>query len=106
MIETVSEPVWRRARCDFGQCVEVATVSGAVAIRDSKNPDGPVLTYTAPAWQSLLAAVKAGTGHERVSDMPGGEVCLTDARLAHLHFTAAEWDAFVAGVRNGEFDSV
>jgi len=52
--------------------VEVSAVPGSyhpvkegteVLVRDSKNPDGPV-----------------------------------------LEFTAAEWDAFLAGLRNGEFD--
>ncbi len=46
-----------------GNCVEVAKLpDGGAAVRDSKDPDGPV-----------------------------------------LHFTAAEWTAFVSGVRDGEF---
>jgi len=44
-------------------CVEVAFVDGAIAVRDSKNPTG-----------------------------------------ATLLFTAAEWDAFVEGAKDGEFD--
>jgi hypothetical protein len=44
-------------------CVEVAFVDEAIAVRDSKNPQGPALI-----------------------------------------FTAAEWDAFVGGARDGEFD--
>lgn len=47
-----------------GNCVEVAGLSSdLVQIRDSKDPQGPV-----------------------------------------LGFTSAEWDAFLGGVRNGEFD--
>jgi hypothetical protein len=53
-----------------GACVEVAVVPGSkegsehvIAVRDSRNPDGPKLI-----------------------------------------FTPAEWDAFTAGVRDGEFD--
>jgi hypothetical protein len=44
-------------------CVEVAFVDEAIAVRDSNNPQGPALI-----------------------------------------FTAAEWDAFVGGARDGEFD--
>jgi len=44
-------------------CVEVAFVGEAIAVRDSKNPDA-----------------------------------------AALIFTPAEWDAFVGGAKDGEFD--
>jgi Domain of unknown function (DUF397) len=47
--------------CD--NCVEVAFVGEAIAVRDSKNPSG-----------------------------------------AALIFTTAEWDAFVGGAKDGEFD--
>lgn len=49
-----------------GQCVEVSGLNGdTIRVRDSTNPDGRVLS-----------------------------------------FTAAEWDAFIGGVRNGEFDRI
>ncbi len=48
---------------DGDNSVEVAFVDDAIAVRDSKNPQGPALI-----------------------------------------FTAAEWDAFVGGARDGEFD--
>ena len=58
--------VWQKStrsgpNCD--NCVEVAFVGEAIAVRDSKNPDA-----------------------------------------AALIFTAAEWDAFVGGAKDGEFD--
>ncbi|SNR42729.1 DUF397 domain-containing protein [Actinomadura mexicana] len=40
---------WRKARRSLsngGECVELAGVGGAVAVRDSKDPDGPVLLLT------------------------------------------------------------
>ena len=45
-----------------GQCVEVAGMPGGdrVAIRDSKDPFGPVLVYTAQEWTLFLDAAKAG----------------------------------------------
>ncbi|MFB9836236.1 DUF397 domain-containing protein [Actinoallomurus acaciae] len=31
-----------------------------IAVRDSKDPDGPKLFFSVPAWQDLLARIKAG----------------------------------------------
>lgn len=33
---------------------------GLVPVRDSKDPEGPALVFPAPAWQSFVAAVRAG----------------------------------------------
>ncbi|MBB2912947.1 hypothetical protein FHS43_004242 [Streptosporangium becharense] len=44
-----------------GNCVEVAgNLPGVVAVRDSKNPTGPALTFTSGDWQTFLNAVKSG----------------------------------------------
>lgn len=55
---------WRKSSYS-GQgntCVEVAAnMPGVVAVRDSKDPDGPVLTFTDDDWQTFAASVKAGT---------------------------------------------
>jgi hypothetical protein len=49
-----------------GDCVEVASLpEGCIALRDSKDTEGPV-----------------------------------------LRFTSSEWNAFIGGVRNGEFDKL
>jgi Domain of unknown function (DUF397) len=59
--------LWKKSSRSNGNggnnCVEVAFLDTVVAVRDSKDKNGPVLEYT-----------------------------------------DAEWDAFVAGVRGGEFD--
>ena len=63
--ERLGRARWRKSSYSGsggGNCVEVAS-AGAVLIRDSKDPDGPKLT-----------------------------------------FAPAEWDAFTAGVRDGQFD--
>ncbi len=40
-------------------CVEVATnVPGVVAVRDSKNPGGPVLTFTPIEWREFLDSLR------------------------------------------------
>jgi hypothetical protein len=43
-----------------GQCVEVASLPGLVAIRDSKNPDGPALIFTPDEWRAFAADVRDG----------------------------------------------
>ena len=59
-----SRAMWRKSsRSGTNGCVEVALDPAEVAVRDSKDPSGPV-----------------------------------------LHFNANEWEAFLAGVRNGEFE--
>ena len=44
-----------------GDCVEVARPAGVVLVRDSKDPDGPVLRFGLPAWRDFVAAVRAGS---------------------------------------------
>ncbi|MEV4045916.1 DUF397 domain-containing protein [Streptomyces sp. NPDC049744] len=43
-----------------GDCVEVADncLTGAVPVRDSKNPAGPVVTVGADAWQSFVDGLR------------------------------------------------
>ncbi|MEU6021037.1 DUF397 domain-containing protein [Micromonospora sp. NPDC047134] len=38
-------------------CVEVAELTRAVAVRDSKDPNGPVLAFDRPAWSSFVGAL-------------------------------------------------
>lgn len=43
-----------------GACVEVKSpVVAAMAVRDSKVPQGPVLTFPAEAWKSFVASIRA-----------------------------------------------
>jgi hypothetical protein len=53
---------WQKSRHSGGAgCVEVAPLpGGGVAVRDSKDPDGPVLRYTAHEWGAFLAGVRDG----------------------------------------------
>lgn len=55
---------WRKATYSTGNggnCVEVArNLPGLVAVRDSKDPDGPKLAFLPEDWQAFTASVKAG----------------------------------------------
>jgi Domain of unknown function (DUF397) len=55
---------WRKSSFsgdNGGACVEVApTRDDAVAVRHSKDPDGPVITYTRGEFRAFVAGVKAG----------------------------------------------
>lgn len=41
-------------------CVEVALFDGGAAVRDSKNPSGPVLLFTDAEWNAFGEGFKAG----------------------------------------------
>lgn len=44
-------------------CVEMADVRaahGAVAVRDSKDPDGPALVFSDVGWSAFIAAIQHG----------------------------------------------
>jgi hypothetical protein len=53
---------WRKSSrsSDTANCVEVAFAGSLVAVRDSKNPEGPMLTYDAGSWSSFIDAVRQG----------------------------------------------
>ncbi|GAA2641846.1 DUF397 domain-containing protein [Paractinoplanes durhamensis] len=53
---------WRKSTRSgaAGHCVEVANVPAAVLMRDSKDADGPVLSFAAPQWGGFIAGVRAG----------------------------------------------
>jgi hypothetical protein len=60
----ISRVKWRKSSYsgnNGGACVEVCTSDpGAVAVRDSKDPDGPRLAFSPEDWASFTASVKAG----------------------------------------------
>lgn len=43
-----------------GQCVEVAGTRDGVAVRDSKNPEGPSLRFQAMEWERFVQSVRIG----------------------------------------------
>jgi len=62
MEHDISAAQWRKSSFSGANnnCVEVASnLPGIVAIRDSKNPEGPALAVTRTHWAAFMAAVKA-----------------------------------------------
>ncbi|MGH3684744.1 MAG: DUF397 domain-containing protein [Pseudonocardiaceae bacterium] len=63
----LSEAAWRKSSRSVGgygdqtNCVEVAELPGRVAMRDSKDPAGPVLAFTRAGWLAFLSGVRIGT---------------------------------------------
>ncbi|WP_328397969.1 DUF397 domain-containing protein [Streptomyces sp. NBC_00390] len=51
---------WRKSSYssdEGGACVEVAAHPAAVHVRDSKNPDGPMLTLAPATWSDFTATL-------------------------------------------------
>jgi hypothetical protein len=57
-----TDRTWRKSSHSSGQgnCVEVCTDPEAVAVRDSKDREGPELAFTGQAWSAFVQAVKRG----------------------------------------------
>jgi hypothetical protein len=59
----LSSAVWRKSSRSgpyTDNCVEVAFVGGAIAVRDSKDPGGGVLVFTPGEWDAFVDGAKAG----------------------------------------------
>jgi hypothetical protein len=98
------------------QCVEVRFDGDAVLIRDSKyrrNPasrpaEEPIIIVTVSEWTSFLDTL---TPHHTHSDSTAITATVADDGHTMLRcgditltYTPEEWTAFVAGVRDGEFN--
>ncbi|MFY1674087.1 DUF397 domain-containing protein [Plantactinospora sp. WMMB334] len=54
--------VWRKSTRsqNNGACLEVARVGDVIGVRDSKNPDGPVLVFTLREFDAFLDGAAKG----------------------------------------------
>lgn len=48
---------YRSTFCESNGCLEVLFIDGQVAIRNSTNPDGPILSATPAEWQAFVKGV-------------------------------------------------
>jgi hypothetical protein len=48
---------WRKSSwsSSTANCVEVALAHETVGVRDSKNPDGPMLVFPDAAWRAFIS---------------------------------------------------
>ncbi|MEV0294249.1 DUF397 domain-containing protein [Nocardia sp. NPDC050710] len=115
-LRSVSTGWFTSTRSNNGnQCVEVRFAGDAVLIRDSKyrrNPanrtaEEPIITVTASEWTSFLTMLITGRSHDRLiaRTAADGATTLTDGDIT-LTYTPEEWDAFLEGARDGEFDRI
>jgi uncharacterized protein DUF397 len=56
----LSRAQWRKSSYsgNTGNCVEVADLGQSVAVRDSKDPSGPVLVFTPGEWLAFIWQLK------------------------------------------------
>ncbi|WP_040785088.1 DUF397 domain-containing protein [Nocardia pneumoniae] len=98
------------------QCVEVRFDGDAVLIRDSKyrrNPanrpaDEPIITVSAAEWTAFLEVLRTrgrSNGELSAHTAANGHTTLRHGETT-LTYTPEEWDAFVLGAHDGEFDRI
>ncbi len=60
----LSRAMWQKSSYSSGnggECVEVArNLDSIVAVRDSKDPDGPKLIFSREQWAAFVGRVKDG----------------------------------------------
>ena len=58
-----SGPYWVKSSLSFanGNCVEVASLRGdTIGLRNSRDPEGPVLRFTPDEWHAFLGGARNG----------------------------------------------
>lgn len=68
----------------------------------SETPSGQMLR-----WRKSSYSGNQGGNCVEVAELPDGGTAVRDSKNPDgptLHFTPSEWDAFTAGVKDGEFD--
>lgn len=105
------QPGWRTSTYSSNgdDCVEVSGAVVGVNIRHSKDPNGPMISFTGQQWRQWLAELATGAidnsnGAVEVTVQHDGWLVTSVETGANLQFTPSEVNAFVRGVCDGEFD--
>jgi uncharacterized protein DUF397 len=60
-LDDLPRAVWRKSTfCGNSSCVEVALLDDTVALRDSKNLEGPHLLFTHEEWTAFINGARRG----------------------------------------------
>ncbi|MGN2642295.1 DUF397 domain-containing protein [Nocardia takedensis] len=106
---------WRKSSysgSDGGACVEVRIATDTVRIRDTKYSGDPAehpeILVPASRWTEFLhralhLSSVTPPGLPVITHDESGHVTIRDTPGVTLVFTPAEWEAFTAGIRSGEF---
>lgn len=93
--------VWRKARSSSanGARVEVAQTADGTDMRDSKNPQEPIVRYTADEWNAFLAQAKSTETDDSVRHTQ------TTGAGANDQFGTANLRAFLRGLISAATES-
>jgi Domain of unknown function (DUF397) len=76
--------IWVKSSLSFsnGNCVEVASLPGGeIGVRNSRDRDGPVLTFTPGEWHAFVGRARLGE-FDRFSRPPSGSPAAGRGRSA------------------------
>ncbi|MEU5532591.1 DUF397 domain-containing protein [Streptomyces sp. NPDC020362] len=105
MEPSMTQLTWQKSSyCPEGNsCIHIATTPGTVHLTESADPSRAVLTTTPTAFGALLSALKKEPAPGLRSDADATPLRLRSADTV-VTTTRGKWNAFVLGVRAGEFD--
>ncbi|GAA4912395.1 DUF397 domain-containing protein [Streptomyces coeruleoprunus] len=100
---------WQKSSyCAEGDaCIHLAPAPhGAVRLTETSDPTGAILTLAPATWRTWREAIEDGRLPEGGTAGPGGVLRLRggDPQEVLVTTSTAQWEAFAAGVRAGEFD--
>lgn len=109
------QEIWLTASNPSGNCVEVTRMGENVVMRDSRDREGPTITFTPFQWQDHVTKIKqdipvfAKVNAFETDYGPKGDYtvlfCPVTPWVDHkLYYTEPELDAYVAAVKAGRFD--
>ncbi|SOD85503.1 DUF397 domain-containing protein [Streptomyces sp. Ag109_G2-15] len=109
-------PRWQKSSyCSEGaSCIHISATSGTVHLTESSDPTATILTTTPAAFGAFIAVLKREPHRTTPIEATPIEVAFGEEGVVHLRGTSTpntivttdrrKWNAFVLGIRAGEFD--